>query len=93
MKKVDVLLQRAHRLDGVLHPTVSFMSYENGAYKVQCGLWDGRKKNQEKVSIHATREEAMEAYNDFLKRYKEDKRAAPILIDLSDLQGGGDEIV
>lgn len=92
MRRVDALLHRAKRLEGPFIPTVTILSYQDDQYYLQCGLWDGRGQGRTKTeeTIHKTAAEAMEAYEVFLSRFKADRQAAAVLIDLSDLQGGGE---
>lgn len=92
LKRIDALLQRANRLEGQLKPSVSFLSWTDGLYSLECAVWDGKPQGRTKIqtTIHETRGAAMEAYEAHLARFKADQKAAAVLIDLSDLQQGGE---
>ena len=90
MKNVDILLHRAKRLSGGLLPTIAILSYQDGEYRLICDLWNGKDKAKRKTSTHKTHQEAIEAYQAFLKRYKVPDIEAAAFVDFSDLMGGGE---
>lgn len=92
MKRVDILLHRARRLDGAMFPTVNILSFMGGMYRLEIGLWDGKGKSDKRVSEHPTRRAALDAFDHFLEKYGEARKDAAVLIDMSDLLGGGDVI-
>lgn len=89
MKRIDILLHRARRLDGAMFPTVNVLSFMGGMYRLEIGLWDGKGKTDKRVSEHSTKQAALDAFDSFLEKYGEARRDAAVLIDMTDVMEGG----
>lgn len=78
------LQQFRRQMEPPLYPSVSYLKFEDGIYKLSCGLWDWKNgsKMQTIDSEHDSAEAARQAYDDFLTQYPPSMKHEPVFLDI-----------